>query len=488
MNLIVIKTDQQRYDTLGCMGHPLIRTPNLDRLAARGTVFDNAFTCSTLCTPSRVGFFTGQYVHRTGCTGTAPRDHIRKGQWSFLDGLRDRGYVLGLAGKNHSFHDDYLAEHFSFREEYGHWGKTHGDIRDEDRAVTRWLTTKGGPGNRMPNGVLMEGLIDTPLPFPEEDCPTWRIAQDAIGFIDENRGNPFFLHCSFPEPHFPNTICEPYYSMYSPDQVQLEGSDIDWTGHPFAHYVQSQSSGFDAYGEEERKKILSIYLGQITFIDKAIGMLLDAITHHGLEDETIVVFTSDHGDYGGRYGLVGKTKAFSEPLIRIPLIVFIPGRLRGQRAAANISNIDVMPTIGDVLGLEYSGRVQGMSFLPLIEGEKQAHREAIYAEVGTPQHPPAPIPMSELAEYSRNRVDQDGVFWFIEYTTRGRSAMVRKDNWKYCFYTGDKEELYDLGSDPMELNNLADAHEYSAKKAQLKADLLQWALTEPVTYRRSHRN
>lgn len=487
MNIIVIKTDQQRYDTLRCMGHPVIRTPNLDRLAARGTIFENAFCCSTLCTPSRVGFFTGQYVHRTGCTGTAPREHIQKGQWSFLDELSRKGYVLGLAGKNHVFHDAYLAEHFSFRQEYGHWGKTHGHITDADRAIARWMTTPGGPGNRTPRGVLMEGLVDTPLPFPEEQCPTWRIARDAIDFVGENKTQPFFLHCSFPEPHFPNTVCEPYYSMYSPDQVQLEGTEIDWSDHPFAHYVQSQSSGFDAYGEEERKKILSIYLGQITSIDRAIGALVDAVEHHGLDEKTIIVFTSDHGDFAGRYGLVGKTKAFSEPLIRIPLIVAIPGLPQGQRAGANISNIDVMPTIADALGLGYAGSVQGQSFLEVIKDGKQTHREAIYAEVGTPQLPPPPIPISEFAAYNKKRVAQDGMFWFIEYTTRGRSAMIRKDNWKYCFYTGDKEELYDLADDPLELHNLADVGKHSHRKEQLKTDLLQWALTEPVTYRRSTR-
>lgn len=487
MNLVVIKTDQQRYDTLGCMGHPLIRTPNLDRLAGRGAVFDNAFCCSTLCVPSRVGFFTGQYVHRTGCTGNAPRQHIRSGQWSFLDELRDKEYVFGLAGKNHAFQDDYLAENFSFREEYGHWGKTHGHIRDEDREVTRWLTTPGGPGNRMANGALMEGLIDTPLPFPEEHCPTWRIARDAIDFVDENRAKPFFLYCSFPEPHFPNTVCEPYYSMYSPDQVQLEGTGIDWSEHPFAHYVQSQSSGFDAYTEEEKKRILAIYLGQITFIDKAIGALLDTVENFGLAEKTIIVFASDHGDYAGRYGLIGKTKAFSEPLIRIPLIVAIPRQPQGKRVGADVSNIDVMPTIADALGLGYSGRVQGRSFLELIEGGRQTHRDAIYAEVGTPQQPPPPMPISEFAVYNRKRVALDGVFWFTEYTTRGRSAMIRKDNWKYCFYTGDMEELYDLGSDPFELHNLADSPEHSDRKEQLKTDLLQWALTEPVTYRESTR-
>ena len=289
------------------------------------------------------------------------------------------------------------------------------------------------------------------------------------------------LHCSFPEPHFPNTVCEPYYSMYSPDRVELEATDIDWSGHPFAHYVQSQSSGYDSYSEQQRREILAIYLAQITFVDKAIGALLDAIRQNGIEDRTIIVFTSDHGDFAGRYGLIGKTKAFYEPLIRIPLIVAIPGRPSGQRIGANISNIDVMPTIADALGLESPSRVQGKSFLQLIDGKRQTHRDAIYAEVGTPQPPPASLPIAQFPAYNKKRQAEDGVFWFIEYTTRGRAAMIRKDHWKYCFYTGDTDELYNLKEDPFELNNLADVSAHSARKEQLRNALLEWILSAPMT-------
>lgn len=482
MNIVIIKTDQQRSDTLGCMGHPVVRTPHLDRLAARGTLFENAFCSSPLCVPSRVSFFTGQYVHRTGCTGNGPDCHLQVGDWSFLNELRENGYVLGLAGKNHAFHDDYLAKYFSFREEYGHWGKTHGQISHADRAVNHWLTAVGGPGNRLADGRLMEGLVETPLPFAEEDCPTWRIAADAIRFIGENGKRPFFLHCSFPDPHFPQTTCEPYYSMYSPDDVQLEAADIDWAGHPFAHYVQSQASGFDTYTAAERKKILTIYLGQVTFIDKAIGALLDALEKQGLMERTIIVFTSDHGDFAGRYGLVGKTKGFCEALIRIPLIVTIPGRPHGQRRSANISNIDVLPTIAAVLAWRCPEKVQGYSALPVIEGRTGIHREIIFAEVGSPEPPPPPVPLAEFGAYNRMRVERDGVFWFVEYTTRGRAAMIRKDNWKYAYYTGDQEELYNLETDPFELHNLAKVSCHSGIKEQLKNALLAWALTEPVQH------
>ncbi len=243
----------------------------------------------------------------------------------------------------------------------------------------------------------------------------------------------------------------------------------------------SQSSGFDTYTAEERKRILATYLGQVSFIDKAIGALLDDLEQRGLIERTLIVFTSDHGDFAGRYGLIGKTKAFYEALIRIPLIIAMPGQSRGQRISANLSNIDVLPTIAEVLGLRSPAEVQGESFFPVIDGRKKTHRDVIFAEVGSPEIPPPPIPMAEYAAYNRRRVASDGVFWFCDYTTPGRAAMIRRDSWKYCFYTGDKEELYDLATDPFELRNVADDNRHAARKELMKSALLAWALTEPFS-------
>ena len=480
MNIIVIKTDEQRFDTLGCMGNPFIRTPNIDRLATQGAVCDNAFCVSPLCVPSRVSFFTGQYVHRTGCTSNAHAKHIGIDQWSFIETLKDNGYAIGLAGKNHAFKDAYFDRFFDYREEYGHWGKTHGEIRDTDREVRDYRHDEKRPGYNTKSGMLMEGLIEGPEPFPEEQCMNWRIAEDSARFVEQHQNRPFFLHMSFPDPHWPNLACEPYHSMYDPMQMPLDGLEIDWDSHPFAHYVQSQSSGFDAYNYTERAKILAIYYGQITAIDRAVGMLLDKLEELQLTDETIVVFTSDHGDLAGRFALISKTKAFYEPLIRIPLILRIPERAQqGQRIAAQISNIDVMPTIMDALGVCGTDAVQGRSFLPVLDGHTDTHRTEIFAEVGSPNPPPPPVPKADYPAYNRKRCEKDGVFWFTDYTTNGRTAMVRRNNWKYCYYTGDTEELYDLGTDPIELHNLAGRPEHAGKQAELKDRLMDWLLTTP---------
>ena len=257
--------------------------------------------------------------------------------------------------------------------------------------------------------------------------------------------------------------------MYNPDSLELEGLDIDWTTHPFAHYVQSVSQGYDKYTVEERKRILATMYGQVTFCDKAIGMLLDKMEELDLLENTVVVFTVDHGNFGGQFGLIGKTKAFYDALVRIPLAIHFPGIEGGNTFKAQLENIDVMPTVMEYLGFENQKGIKGESFLPVITGEKNDHhREVIFSEVGLPDYPPDPMSFEEFEPYRQKRIAEDGTSWFLDYTVNGRSAMVKKDGWKYCFYTNDMEELYNCKADPLELNNLAIDARYSKKLEEMK--------------------
>lgn len=477
-NLIVIKTDQQRFDTLGCCGHRLLRTPHLDALAGRGWMMENAFCTSPLCVPSRVSFFTGQYPHRTGSVSNAPRDRIQREQWSFARALKEHGYRVGLAGKNHTFADDHLRAWFDYREEYNSHGKTHGTITAADRRISDYRLREPRPGWNSP--LLLGGLIEEPEPFPEDQCITARIADDAVRFLEAGDRQPFFLHLSFPDPHWPQLVCEPYYSMYDPRDVELEALDLDWHSHPFAHYVQAQALGFDRYTVAQRQRILATYYGQITFIDRAIGRVLDRLEQLGQRERTSIVFTSDHGDFGGRYGLIEKTKGFYECLVRVPLLVCAPGLAGGRRSPAQISNIDVMPTVFELLGLPVPESVQGLPFAGVLRGDTTAHRDTIYAECGDPRRaPPPPRPAADFGRYARDRHAREGAFWFTDYTGNGRAAMIRRAGWKYCHYTGDVPELYDLQNDPLEKNNLAALPSYRMQRDELSAALLDWSLAAP---------
>lgn len=474
MNLIVIKMDELRSDQLGYAGHPIVKTPNIDQFANEGVVFSNVYTVSPLCTPSRASFFTGKYTMQHGCKFVDMPNHMKADQWSYINTLRDKGYVIGLAGKNHCFNDEYMEKFFDYREEYSHFGKMHGTFIKKDQEIYDYRHSEKRPDFKPSapdhdGAILSEGLIDGPLPFKEEECITYRIAEDGIRFLEENKDKPFFLHYSFPDPHWPNVVPEPYYSMYNPDSCSLEGTDINWQEHPFAHYVQSVSQGYDKYTQADRQRILATMYGQITFCDKAIGMLLDKLKELGLDQNTIVVFTADHGNFGGRYGLIGKTKAFYDALVRIPLIISLPGVEGGNTLNAQIENIDVMPTVMEFLGFEKAKRIKGRSFLSLIKGESaDHHRDVIFSEVGLPESPPDIMSKEEFEPYRKKRIEEDGTSWFLDYTVRGRSAMVKKDGWKYCFYTNDREELYNCNEDPLELENLAIRKEYADKLQEMR--------------------
>ena len=223
--------------------------------------------------------------------------------------------------------------------------------------------------------------------------------------------------------------------------------------------------------KEDRRKILAVMYGQITFIDKSVGRLVAALKEKGLYDKTVIVFTADQGCLGGQFGLPCKTEGFYESLIRVPFIIKMPGDKNLNRVTpAQINNIDVMPTLLEYAGVKFDEKIDGQSFLPVLTRKMDAHRSVIYSEVGVPGLPPAPIPKADYPAYNKKR-SQDDMFWFIEYTTRGRSAMIREDGWKYCFYNGDLEELYHYDQDPLELTNLAINPEQQTRKEAMKKKL-----------------
>ena len=478
INVVIIMDDQHRYDFAGYMGHPIIKTPNLDKLAAEGKAFENAYCVSPISVPSRTSIFTGKYVHRTGKVFND--NQLKENEWTFVEPLKAKGYTIGIAGKNHCFDDAYLAKNFDYWEETGHFGRIHGTITDADKKVNAYLRKDPRPGFEK-SKMLLEGLVPGPMPFRQEQCPTYRIAEDGIQFLEQNKEKPFMLYFSFGDPHWPTVVPEPYYSMYNPKDVTMAHPEFDWKGAPFKHFVQTQAVGINNYTDAEKRRVIATYYGQITFVDHAIGMFLNKLKELGLDKNTIVVFMSDHGDWGGNYGIIAKTGGFQETLIRVPMIVKIPGMTDHKHVKAQVSNIDVLPTVFDYLGITFPRNVQGKSFLKVLNGEKSEHRNVIFAEVGDAKTQPPTMDKKTFEEVRKKREKEEGMFWFIDYTTKGRSMMVRRDNWKYVFNTGFVNELYDLKNDPYEMHNLIDNPKYKDKQAALSRELIEWLLREPVT-------
>ena len=485
-NVVMIVTDELNINCLGCYGNSLVQTPNIDRLARSGVRFQEAYCTMPLCTPSRASMFTGTYpsTHKRFFVDQA--SHLGEEVPTLVSHLKNQGYTTALIGKNHCFNQSSLDRWFDVVEEYHHWGKERGEIRPGDEAVRDWRRHDKRPefakfAERGGGPVLGEGLIEEAEPFPPKLCMTSRIAEDTEAFLGRQGDEPFFLKYSFPDPHWPHTVCEPSYSMYSPEDIdELPGfKEVDWETHPFKHYIQSMVTGFDAYTEAQRKKLMAVYLGMVTFIDDAIGRLLEALERNGMMEDTLILFTADHGCFAGHFGMFGKTGGFYDSLVRIPLIAAGPGVVAGETSEAMISNIDFMPTILDWLGMETPAYSQGRSFESLFAKPRRSHREEIFAECGTLAVPPPAFPPECFDQENDQRTARGGWQWFIEYTTNGRSAMIKRDGWKYCYNHSDLEELYHTAVDPHELHNLADAEEHRLIKEPLKNRLIEWLLVEP---------
>ncbi len=479
-NVVVIMVDEMRYDLLGCLNQK-IKTPNLDTLAQDGTLFQEAYCASPLCVPSRVSMFTAQQVRKNGAAYNGEQYQISEhNQQGFLETLKQQNYICGMIGKNDTFTTQYMRSMFDVVEEYTHWGRCDVKASETEKNIFAYRNHEYRPGFCFPHNrweMLGEGLINRPEPFDKKECTTYKIAEYGSKFIIDHRDTPFFLLCSFPDPHWPITVCEPYFSMYNQNDMELEYEDTSFENKPFEHFIQAHVNGYDKYSAEEKKRILSIYYGMISYIDDSIGMLIQTLKQNDLYDNTLIVFTSDHGDFGGRYGLVGKTKAFYEPLIRIPLIMKLPGCQSVVSTNAMVSNIDILPTIFDYLNLPIASSVDGSSFLDAFFDSSYIHRQTVFAEVGIPVDPMPAYSASDFPKLKAEGEAQYGAFWFIDFTGKGKAVMIKNQRYKYCRYFDRAEELYDLYHDPGEQHNLANTEDYFSIKDQMKNMLIDYLST-----------
>lgn len=454
-------TDQQRADlTLGT-GFTLDTMPALDALGRAGTVFGSAYTSSPLCVPARVSLFTGRYptAHRVRQNSTGKRALFGA---DLLDVLRASGYRLGFAGKPH-FHRA-LTDFDDARGPYMHEGGPISNPADE--TFDAWLAE------------LDHGVSPDPTPFALERQLPYRIVTDAIDVIDglsaRDPQAPFFCWVSFPEPHNPYQVPEPYFSMFGEQEVpdrsagpearEAKGPMFRWLGSVF----EQKRPGFDAGWRRYRAS----YYGMLRLLDDQIARLIDHLGDRA--ENTVVVFCSDHGDFVGEYGLQRKGAGLPEVLVRVPMQFSGPGIARGQRLDVPVSLVDVFPTICELIGVPIPDGVQGRSLAPLLRGEAAPEAEfcSVYAEVGY-----GGVPYDE-----RDRPDLhfpwDGptVDELNAVTMSGATRMVRAGRHKLIADVEGRVELYDVVADPTELVDLAGRAELAVEREALLVLLARWMM------------
>jgi arylsulfatase A-like enzyme len=468
-NLLVIMTDQQKANAIRMYAPGFgVPTPSLERLAARGVRFDQCYTPHPLCVPARVSFWTGCYPHQHGSRTNELL--MPAGERNFAGRLKEAGYRLALFGKNHCFPADQEAALFDDRYVFSHQGPEPADCESEQVAeVVRWIRAGRQPGQRR----LSEARVN---PYDREACPTAVLARRTTRFLEEVPAEqPFCAWVSIPDPHGPLQCPEPYASMHPPESVTLPSwRDDDLAGKMERARVFQRLLGYDQMTEEQIRQRVSIYYGMIRFLDDAVGRILDALERRGLAENTVVVFTSDHGDYAGEHRLTDKSSTFLDCMTRVPLLVSWPGRLsEGTVEPGVVSLLDVMPTCLGLAGLDRPAGIAGR-MLPGTGDDPP--RDAVFSEYG------AGGPRLHLDDLPRLidtgwEEDTPPIPLLRWREAEGRPKMVRMGQHKYVYDPADAvDELYDLEADPWELTNLAADPAHAAVRTRLRDRLLDWSI------------
>lgn len=458
-NVLFILSDQHNAKCLGHKGHPDVLTPNLDRMAAEGVRFDNAVTQNAICTPSRMCFISGQYAHNHGYYGlSGPKPN---GLPTIFGHFRGHGYRTGVIGKGHCpeywLEDDCDVFHET----------AHCSIGGRSREYARYLSEREIEHLEDHAAWQEFGRRGTQTCDGRPSKVSYRDGQEGwsvtkgIEFMRQAKqdGVPFILHVSFPKPHQCYTPAQEFWDLYDEAKLTLP-PNADFEGPHRAPHLAKMVAGWKRAGwallepktfEAARLRKLHGYLGNISHVDHAVGELLDFIDSSGLGDDTIVIYSADHGDYAAEHGIMEKAPGICHDAItRIPFIWRWPDRFpAGHMSPELVETVDVSNTLCALCDLPVMETSDGRDISHLLRGKAGAVRD---------------VAVTEFA-------------W---------SKSVRKGDWRLVYYPpemfaeeypGGFGELYNLVEDPWEMNNLYFDEDQQGRIVEMKHDLLNWLIT-----------
>lgn len=446
LNVLVLMSDEHNPKFLGCAGHPFIQTPHLDRLAAAGTRFTSAYTCSPICVPARAAFATGRYVHEIGFWDNADAYDGSVPSWHHV--LREAGHEAVSIGKLH------------FR---GRPGDDHGWSQEilPMHVIEGIGDVKGLVRERIP--VRRGGEKMAKLAGPGDSTYTrydHQIASAACDWLAraarEPTNKPWVLFVSLVCPHFPLTAPAKWYDHYhAMDLPQPKRYALaDRPRHPYTdEYARVVDYDTHFSDEADVKRAVAGYSGLVSTMDEQVGRVLGVLQGHGLAERTLVLYTSDHGDNLGARGLWGKSTMYEESA-GVPMILAGPGIPAGQISAQPVSHVDCATTILAAAGAPALQGAPGCDLADLARG-------------GTTSRP-------VLSEYHA-------------IGSTGGATMLRHGPWKYCHYVDKPPQLFHLDDDPEELNDLAGDTRHAATLATCQAELRRWLDPEEVDGRAKRR-
>ncbi len=499
MNILFIMYDQLRFDYLSCAGHPHLETPNFDRVASKGVRFTNAYVQSPICGASRMSFYTGRYASSHGAQWNG--FPLRVGEQTLGDHLRKIGMDCWLIGKTHMRADVEGMERLGLARDSvigarqaecgfdvwvrddGLWGEGPDGFYDEKRSpYNEYLNSKGYPGTNPWADFANAGLegdevasgwmfnhADKPANIREEDSETPWLTSETIKFVDQAKG-PWCAHVSYIKPHWPYIVPAPYHDMFGPNHVPaatrnaVEREDP----HPvYGAYMDNKiATAFQR--DEVRQKVIPAYMGLIKQCDDQLGRLLDHLEVTGQMDNTMIVLTSDHGDYLGDHWL-GEKDLFHEQSVKIPMIIYDPraeaDATRGTTCDALVESIDIAATFVEVAGGKVPDHIiEGRSLLPWLRDKTPDWRSFVISE----------FDYSATQQAVKLGLQPRDARLFMVFD--GRYKLVHAEG-------GFRPMLFDLKSDPEEFHDLAKGQDHQAEIDRLYDMLAQWGrrLSQRVT-------
>ena len=435
-NILVIMSDEHDPAVMGCSGHPLVQTPNLDQLARAGTRFDSAYCNSPICVPSRMSFLTGNYCHRIGVWDLG--SPLRAETPTFGHYFTAASYETVLCGRTHMPGDERLHG-FGTRlyDDLHSWRSRQAPRRTlEARRGSNSHVTECGPGR----GAWYD--YDT------------TVADLSVRFLKGKAAHPserpWLLYSGLMYPHFPLTCPPEYYRQYDPEAMtpaDLRGETLE-SQHPAIRQLRYFFRNEEIVPEPVQRRALASYYGLVTLVDDLVGNMLAVIDSSPLRENTVVLYVSDHGEMAGQHGIWQK-QCFYEASVRVPMILRTPHGSGGRRVDANVSLVDVLPTLLDLAGIEI----------------------------------PAGLPGASLAQMPAGAGAADRVV-FSEYHAQGMlegGFMIKRGDWKYNYYVGHEPQLFDLSQDRGEFHDLAADPRCASVRAALHRELLTIADPEQVS-------
>ncbi len=464
-NILFILSDQHNAKVLGHRGHPDVQTPHLDRMAAEGVRFDNAITQNPICTPSRVSYFSGQYCHNHGYYALNGRNP--GGLPNVVGHFRQAGYTTAALGKIHCpaywMEDACDVFHETCNCSIGGRSPVYTDFMN-NRGVEHMEDHGSLPEFGVRGRQSMEGR---PSPLSFDEAQEGWIAHQAIEVMKRaaDKRVPFFVHASFPRPHQCTSPSSPFWELYEGKDLTLPPNADDPSVHKAPHLRQTaerwRQGDWTLFEpktfEAGRMRKLHGYLGAVSQVDHAVGLLLDHLRQSGLAENTIVVYSADHGDYACEHGIMEKAPGIcSDAITRIPHIWWAPGRFSAGHAASEIVEaVDVANTLCALAGLEPMETSDGQDITHLLNGERgEVHRLGV-------------------TEFAWSKSVRKGQYRYVHYP-----PQMFADEYPDGFC-----ELYDLEADPWEMTNLYLQPAYAGVVEEMRHELLNWLIstTRPGT-------